>query len=453
MKAIRKVLCGCVILASLMPACTAPGNKQAGEPNVPEGVRVLSAVKNSVNDISRMVGPSVAYVEIALTGDRDPDRMTGIFIDAENNMFIPAYLKKDTIRKISVWINKEEYTAKLVQSDDKRYMSIIKVKLPPEVKITPISLEKIAQAGIGEWLIGINTSGKDLDYQKLSEVGMVRGTQEGFFDQVLVNGLNIGTGTVVVNLKGELIGIGMQGQLIAANDIKRAVNKIFAKAKNPPSFEDEKKKPWVGIYFTPINEDYATVKGFPKESMLVEAVIADSPADKNGMKEDDLIIEVDGQKLTKSGPQLAEQFNKYMDAEMNREITFKVLRGGETKIVKCKFEERPEPKEFKAEDIGLNVQNITDAEYRGWKLTRREGVLVTAVMPGSPAATAESANEYLIYQGDIIMEFNFMPINNLEDFIKAVETVRREKPNVVLVKLWRGTFQTMQALNLKIGRK
>jgi serine protease Do len=453
MKALRKVLCGCILLASLMPACAAPAGKQAEIPKVPEGARVLSAIQSSVNDISRAIRPSIAYVEISVTGDRDPDRLSGVFIDAENNMFIPAYLKKDTIRKISVWINKEEYTAKLVQSDDKRYMSIIKVKLPPEVKILPVSLEKSAQAEIGEWLIGLNSSGKDMDYQKLSEIGMVRGTQEGFFDHVLVNGLNIGDGTVVVNLKGELIGIGINGQIVTANDIKRGINKIFAKAKNPPSFEEQKKKPWVGIYFTPINEDYATVKGFPKECMLVEAVIGESPADRSGMKEDDLIIEVDGQKLTKSGPQLAEQFNKYMDAEMNREISFTVLRNGETKIIKCKFEERPEPKEFKAEDIGLNVQNITDAEYRGWKLTRREGVLVTNVMPGSPAATAESANEYLVYPADIIIEFNSMPVNNLEDFIKAVEKVRQEKPGVVLVKLWRGTFQTIQALNLKIGRK
>ena len=162
---------------------------------------------------------------------------------------------------------------------------------------------------------------------------------------------------------------------------------------------------------------------------------------------------MDERPLTKSGPQLRSQFIKYLDPEINRQVDFKVLRGSQTKVITCKLLELPEPKEFKAEDIDLTVRNITDLEYHERGLTRKNGVVVTSVIPGSPAATAESAREYLIYTNDIIVSFASQATPSWDEFIKAVQNVRREKQEVVLVKIWRGSYFTHEALNLRIGRK
>jgi S1-C subfamily serine protease len=193
---------------------------------------------------------------------------------------------------------------------------------------------------------------------------------------------------------------------------------------------------------------------YPEEAILIKTVISDGPAYKAGLKTGDLIVAVDEQPLTKKGLELNTQFLKYLDPEINREVTLKVLREGETKIIKCKFESSPEPKEFKADDIGVTVRNITDLEYNNtqFMITRKDGVLVTNISAGSPAATAESTRDSLIYPYDIIIEFGGTSISTIDDFIKAVEKLRQGDDELVFVKIWRGNYLVYKVLNLKIGR-
>jgi S1-C subfamily serine protease len=66
------------------------------------------------------------------------------------------------------------------------------------------------------------------------------------------------------------------------------------------------------------------------------AVIPGSPADKAGLVENDIILEINGEKINENNS-LADAIGKY---NVGDEITLKVWHKGETKEVKLKLEER-----------------------------------------------------------------------------------------------------------------
>lgn len=440
-----------------------------------KGENVLSAFQEVVNMIGKRVSPSVVYVEVIRATETrfGPSTrsvsMAGIVLDPDGQILLPTCLidKNIEIREISVWVNDEEYKASLVQTDKRLNISIVKTR--DKVKLTPAIWGDATTIKIGEWLIGVSSSGREYNYQKFLGVGMVNGKFEaGEVDQIFISGLGRGPvrneGMPLVNLKGEVVGWVQRSRVVAINEVKRKVDKLLAKAalgeEEKPGEAEPKKEPWLGIAYGLLNDEYAEAMNLPKESILVRYVIGGGPVAKSGLKPHDLIIAVDDQPITKKGPAALREFRKLLDPELNREITFKVLtrlsarqEGKETKTIKCKFEGKPEPKVFKAEDLGISVQNVTDMEYYEKDLAVKEGVLVTKLERGSPATTSELFGRPLIYSNDVIIELHKLPTRTIDEFRRAVDVIRREKPESVLVKFWRGNYITHAALNLKIGEK
>jgi serine protease Do len=67
-----------------------------------------------------------------------------------------------------------------------------------------------------------------------------------------------------------------------------------------------------------------------------EAVVADSPADKAGIKENDIVLEINGAKLTEKN----ELADIVQTAKVGDELEMTVMRKDRTMRVKTKLEER-----------------------------------------------------------------------------------------------------------------
>jgi serine protease Do len=78
--------------------------------------------------------------------------------------------------------------------------------------------------------------------------------------------------------------------------------------------------------------------------------------------------------------------------------------------------------------LGLTVQQITPEIAESFGLGRAHGVVVTAVVAGSPA------DEAGLQPSDIIREINRKPIRNLSDYKKAAEGAARDKSVLFLVQ-------------------
>jgi serine protease Do len=79
-------------------------------------------------------------------------------------------------------------------------------------------------------------------------------------------------------------------------------------------------------------------------------------------------------------------------------------------------------------ELGLTVQRLTPQMAESLGLDKTEGVVVTAVEPGSVA------DEAGIRRGDVIMEVDRKGIRNLDDYKKAVAGIRKGRGVLFLVR-------------------
>ncbi len=415
------------------------------------GKQVLSELQKTVDLLTKNLADSVVYVEVTTQA---VTTYTGLVITTDGNILIPAHLKRDAVGRIRVWVGDKEYKGTLGQSDERFRSSLVKIQTDTPLK--PLVIKDSPDPKVGEWVVSIMATGESLNFQKFADVGVVMGILIGEFDIIVVAGLYSSTvaGAPVINLEGELVGILRDGRVYAIHDLRRGVEKLVKASGSQGTVEDtDKERPWLGLIYTVINEDYAESTGLCKSAIWVQHVISNAPGAKAGIKPDDLIIQVDEKPIALSGQRAMAHFHKLLNPEMNRKVSLTVLRSGKQIVVECTFDKRPEPKEFKADDIGVTVQEINDFNYYEKGLGHREGLLVLSIVRGSPAATSSSFRGTLISQGDIITEFYGHPVRTIDDFTKVLDKLRKEKPESVLVKLYRGVRITHAGLNLKIGKK
>ena len=113
--------------------------------------------------------------------------------------------------------------------------------------------------------------------------------------------------------------------------------------------------------------------------------------------------------------------------------------------MKVELTERPRganlAERYYAEDLGFGVREMVFMDTYVRKLQPdAKGVVVAIIKPQSSAAAAK------LQGNDLITEMNGQPVENLEQFKKAFEEIRKEKAKeaLVLVVLREGTTQTIR---------
>ncbi len=152
------------------------------------------------------------------------------------------------------------------------------------------------------------------------------------------------SGGPLINMKNEVIGIntaivsGAQnlGFAIPINYAKKDIDEIKKYGKI--------KRPFVGIKYIIINKEIAEQNDLPvlygaliiRERLGEEAVVPKSTAEKSGLKEFDIILEVDGQKITEKN-YLSDVSEKLKVGDV---IEMKVLRKKKILNISLKLEEK-----------------------------------------------------------------------------------------------------------------
>jgi len=152
------------------------------------------------------------------------------------------------------------------------------------------------------------------------------------------------SGGPLVNMEGKVIGINT-AMVMGAQNIGFAIPINYAKR----DLEEIKKygkirRPFLGVRYIVLNKEIAKVHKLPvdygalivRESLGEEAVVKKSAAAKAGLKEYDIILEINGEKITEKNP-LANLLQK---CKIGEEISLKVLREGKEITLKAKLEEK-----------------------------------------------------------------------------------------------------------------
>jgi serine protease Do len=433
---------------------------------------VMSSMQAAVEDVAQDVSPSVVFVVVhypakALQRRRGfsvsygaPKRgrktCTGLVLDKAGHILIPWKVKADDVERIEVWVGDVEHRATLLKSSKQIGMSILKMDKPDEnIRPIPAKSEILAT---GAWGVIVVPSGEITDYTKFTHLRMCQGIVDGYYRSYRMDRPpRNGDGAPVLSMDGKLAGMVRGGNYLVWKDYAADISELYTLALENADEVEEKddskeKDGWLGVSLDPINKEYARLKKMSKSSLWVTHVYTDSPAEAAGMKNGDLIIAAYGEPLRLSGYRVKSYFANKVHPEVGKKFEFTVLRDGRKLTLSGTFEEKPEPKTLKADDLGVTVQSVSDRDYVNRGLFTHTGVLVTDIRKGGAAATSSSFGHSLLGGGDVIVELDGEPTPDIDAFAKVLEKIRRENRETVLVRYYRGHTTGYAGLNLKIGK-
>lgn len=245
-----------------------------------------------------------------------------------------------------------KYEAKVLARDPREDLALVKI----EVQNAPfLKLGSGSQLQIGQRVVAIgNSLGQ---YQNTVTSGIVSGVGRSItagsgnsseqLDGVIQTDAAINPGNSggpLLDLSGDVVGVNtaidQQGQLVGfaipASDAARALG----------SFEKYKKivRPFLGVRYVMVDKAMAQSEKLPREygALVVRgdkttdfAVVPGSPADKAGIMENDIILEVDGQKVDGSNTLSGLLKNK----EVGDAVALKIYHKGAEKLVNVTLEE------------------------------------------------------------------------------------------------------------------
>lgn len=361
---------------------------------------------------------------------------TGFFISSDGYIVTNNHLVEGA-NKITVFTSKgDEIVAKTVGLDARTDLALIKV----DGNNYPfVEMGDSSQIKVGEWVLAIGNPW-GLEHTVTAGIVSAKGRQLGTSEPVYQDfiqtdaAINRGnSGGPLVNLKGEVIGITSNifsptgayagiGFAIPSNLAKKVVAQLKEKGRVIRGY--------LGIVPTAINEELRQVlKLKSKEGVVVSSVEPDSPADKAGLKQYDVILEINGQKV-KDDMDL--RF-KIAEIPPGSKATLKIIRDGKEQTLTATIGELPEEEtertpESGPEDIGLTVTTLTPRIARSYGLKTQEGVLVTDVSPFSEAAKKG------IQPGDIILEVNRIKVTSAREFQQALRRIKSGEPILLLMR-------------------
>jgi len=197
---------------------------------------------------------------------------------------------------------------------------------------------------------------------------------------------------------------------------------------------------WLGVSIQDLSPELADYYGIKdKKGALVAQVFEGDPADKAGIKANDIIIEVDGKSIDSS----RDLTRKIASIEVGNKAAITVLRDGKEKTVTVEIAKRDDSgplaqrKSEDSEKLGIRIAEATPETAKRFGHPENEkGVLVVEVEPGS------KADEAGVRRGDLVKEVNRKPVTSVTELRSEVEKddkvqllVKRPTAGFVVIKI------------------
>ncbi len=236
-----------------------------------------------------------------------------------------------------------------------------------------------------------------------------------------LDGRVIGINTAIVSRSGGYMGIGFAIPINMAKAIEEQLRDSGKVSRG-----------YLGLLAQDVTSDMVEPLGMKEaRGVVVSQVVKGSPAEKGGLRVQDVIIEINGKKV--------ESYvvfrNEVAALKPGTRVRLAVLRDGKSEELTITLVERPsnlamkeQPTQESKEALGIEVQDLTKAlgEQFGYQLG--EGVIVTSVVPGGPAA------EEGIQAGDLIASVDRQNVASVEEFTAAVKQAKKNGKVLFLVK-------------------
>ncbi len=340
--------------------------------------------------------------------------------------------------------DKEQFKAKVIGTDPQTDIALIKIN--DGDNLPTVTLGNSDALEVGEWVIAI---GNPFGLSQTVTVGVVSAKGR---DRVGINdyedfiqtdaAINPGnSGGPLLNIHGEVIGINSALYTKSGGymGIGFAIPINMAKSIET-QLKDHGKviRGWLGVAIQDVNENLAKSFDLKKpEGILVSEVEQGSPAEKAGLKQGDVIISLNNRKLEN----VNDLRNTIAFTAPKTKVDLQIIRDGKPMDVEVTIGEQPSnfgkmsmesQGNSMLKKFGLAFQNLTPdlAEQFGYK--ENQGVVISEVEPGSPAAMSG------LRPGLLVEEVNKQRVHNVRELDKVLK--KSATPNRILLRVRNGDF-------------
>ena len=344
----------------------------------------------------------------------------------------------------------EEFKAKVLGADP--LMDIAVLQLETDEKFIPVSFGDSDKARIGDWVIAIGnpfglggtvTSG--IISARNRSIGLSR--YEDFIQtDASINSGN--SGGPLFDLEGNVIGIntailGRNGSIgigfsIPSNSAKTVISQLIEFG--------ETKRGWLGVRIQYVTQEIADAEELDEpRGALVVSVAENSPSDKAGIKDGDIILEFNGERIK----QMKELPGIVAKTEVGKNVEVKIWRNKNELIRNVilgrletsedfkigKKQESINNQASKIESLKITVRVLSKDDIKNRKLPNQtSGLVVEKIENNSPLAKSFEVN-------DIITHAQKKKIRSVNDLIQITEDVLNSNQKTILLAIYNNQNQ------------
>ncbi|WP_046005332.1 DegQ family serine endoprotease [Pseudoalteromonas rubra] len=347
---------------------------------------------------------------------------SGVIIDADEGYVVTNNHVIDEADNIVVTLKDgREFKAELVGADKESDIALLQIE---GEDLTAVKLADSDQLRVGDFSVAIgNPFG--LSHTVTSGIVSALGRSglniEGYEDFIQTDAaINQGnSGGALVNLRGELIGINTAilgasggnvgiGFAIPSNMMKNLVDQIVEYG--------QVRRGSLGIRGRTLDAGLAKAQGFDvKQGAFVQEVVKDSAADEAGIKANDVIIALNGDKIES----FEELRGKIATLGEGKKVKIEIYRDGDTRTLNVELKGQSEQR-AEADRIHPSLQG---AALESGERNGNQGIVVVSVEERSPAARVG------LQEGDVIMQVNRQRVASVRDMKRLIDDIQG---NIVL---------------------
>jgi serine protease Do len=360
---------------------------------------------------------------------------SGFIVDVKGYILTNLHVveKADQIR-VKIPNDANEYKARMIGSDDETDLAVIKIDAKK-----PLTIAKVGNSDsvhVGDWAVAIGSpfgleatvtagivsaTGRDIDgarqFQRFIQTDAAINPGNSGGPLLNINGEVIGVNTAIATANGGYQGVGFALPMNTAVTVYNSIIKTGRMSRGS-----------IGITFRKYDEKVLQGLGF-KSGVIVESVNDGGPADKAGIKAQDVIVALNG-KPVKDGDALVDVISA---TPVGQTMTVTVDRDGKKMDMSVtigdreeqraasedpRFQRRPEQAEPDKPEptgakFGLRIRPANEQERSAAGIEK--GVVVTTVEAGS------FAEDVGLQERDIIQSINRQPVSSIDD-VRSVQS-------------------------------
>src|SRR5437899_221221 len=238
--------------------------------------------------------------------------------------------------------DKQEFRGRIVGSDSKTDIAIIKFEAPADVRVATLGNSDALR--VGEWAIAI---GNPFGLDQTVTVGVVSATGRAdvgiaTYENFIQTDASINPGNSggpLVNLRGEVIGINTAivatgqgiGFAIPANMVKRVTGQLIDRGKVT--------RGWIGIAMEPLTRELVQSFGLRDARGAVVARVYPGGLDAAaGLQKNDVVVPFAGDTVDDS----RQLQRPSADAEVGKTVKLEIIRNHERRVVELRVAEAPD---------------------------------------------------------------------------------------------------------------